>query len=178
MGGPGQAPLRAAFERHYVNLVRVCTLLSGRRDDGEEIAQEAFVRASKRIEGLDPEAVGPYLRRTAVNLWKNRLRRLAVERRARAAERAPSAHPDVENRDEMWTAVQALPRRQRACVVLRYYEDLSERETAEALGCSVGTVKSQTSRALEKQRKELGDGSCGAPPLDPAASCGCPENAR
>ena len=59
----------------------------------------------------------------------------------------------------MWAALQQLPPRQRAAVVLRYYEDLSEAQTAEALGCAVGTVKSQVSAALSKLRERLGDSS-------------------
>jgi RNA polymerase sigma factor (sigma-70 family) len=60
-------------------------------------------------------------------------------------------------RDALWTAVRILPERQRAVVVLRYYEQLSERETADALGISAGTVKSQASRALDTLRARLGD---------------------
>ena len=63
----------------------------------------------------------------------------------------------IENRETLWGAIRRLPVRQRACVVLRYYEGLTEKETAEVLGCSVGTVKSQTSRALSHLRKELSD---------------------
>jgi RNA polymerase sigma factor (sigma-70 family) len=59
--------------------------------------------------------------------------------------------------DALWTAVRRLPERQRAVVVLRYYEQLSERETADALGISVGTVKSQASRALDTLRVHLSD---------------------
>ncbi len=56
----------------------------------------------------------------------------------------------------MWMALQSLPPRQRAAIVLRYYEDLTERETADAMGCSIGTVKSQVFAGLEKLRVRLG----------------------
>jgi RNA polymerase sigma-70 factor (sigma-E family) len=59
--------------------------------------------------------------------------------------------------DAVWRAVQALPPRQRAALVLRYYEDLSEAQTADAMGCAVGTVKSQVSAGLAKLRQQLGD---------------------
>jgi RNA polymerase sigma factor (sigma-70 family) len=59
---------------------------------------------------------------------------------------------DVDERDELWAALGRLPRRQRAVVVLRFFEDLTERQTADALGVTVGTVKSQTSRALATLR--------------------------
>jgi RNA polymerase sigma-70 factor (sigma-E family) len=63
---------------------------------------------------------------------------------------------DVATRDWVWTALQRLPPRQRAAVVLRYYEDLTEAQTAIAMGCAVGTVKSQVSQAFKKLRRELG----------------------
>jgi RNA polymerase sigma-70 factor (sigma-E family) len=153
-----QDPVRRAFEAHYGRLVRLAALLLGRSEGAEDLAQDAFVKAAMKIEALPDDEVGPYLRRVLLNLWKNRLRRLAVERRFRFR----VARPDVEQpgtfeeRDAMWRAVQALPSRQRACLVLRYYEDLSERTVAEIMGCSVGTVKSQTSRGLARLRKELG----------------------
>ena len=151
-------PLRTAFEEHYAGVVRFCSLLCGRHDVAEDLAQEAFVRLAPRIDGLEPEAVGPYLRRIATNLWKNRLRRLALERRHPASPTEGSGSlPGIEQRDEIMAALRRLPVRQRACLVLRYYEDLSEKDTAGTLGCSVGTVKSTTSRALARLRKELSD---------------------
>jgi RNA polymerase sigma-70 factor (sigma-E family) len=154
----GRDRLRAAFEDHYRPLVRFCALVCGDPHAAEDLAQEAFVRCADKIDGVEELKVGAYLRRAALNVWKNRLRRLAVERRARSrlTERSPA--PDSpEERDALWTALRRLSAGQRACLVLRYHEDLSERETAEVLGCSVGTVKSQTSRALARLRKELGD---------------------
>jgi RNA polymerase sigma-70 factor (sigma-E family) len=152
-----QALLRAAFEQHYLPLLRLCVLLSGNLPEAEDTVQEAFVRIAPRIEGLDQEGVGPYLRTTAVNVWKNRRRRRAAEIRARARQGVarPASTASLEEEDEVWTAVVRLPARRRACVVLRYYEDLPEQEVAAILGCSVGTVKSQTSRALTRLREEL-----------------------
>jgi RNA polymerase sigma factor (sigma-70 family) len=69
--------------------------------------------------------------------------------------RAEDAAERLSDRDELWTALAAIPPRMRAVLVLRFYEDLSEADTAAALDCSVGTVKSQTSRALAKLRKTL-----------------------
>ena len=98
-----------------------------------------------------------YLRRAIANRCRNRSRHRAVERgvHPRLAEVSPNAVTSTEDRDEVWTAILQLPLRQRACVVLRYYEDLSERETADVLGCSVGTVKSQPSHALGALRRRL-----------------------
>jgi RNA polymerase sigma-70 factor (sigma-E family) len=151
-------PLRAAFEEHYSAVVRFCALLSGRSDVAEDLAQEAFVRLAPKIDRLEAAAVGPYVRRIAVNVWKNRLRRLALERRhPDETPPQPVTAPSFEDRDELWGAILRLPLRQRACLVLRYYEDLSERDTAAVLGCSIGTVKSTTSRAVARLRKELSD---------------------
>ena len=146
--------MRVAFERHYLSLLRLSIALSGRKETAEDIVQEAFVRSAPRITQLEPGEVGPYLRRVVVNLWKNRLRRLAVEaRNVLPATREPDPGPPLEERDLMWRALMGLPIKQRACLVLRFYEDLPEPEVASVLGCSVGTVKSQTSRGLAKLRK-------------------------
>jgi RNA polymerase sigma-70 factor (sigma-E family) len=154
-----QEALQAAFERHYVRLLRLSILLVGSREAGEDLVQEAFIRAAPRLGQLGPAEVGPYLRATTLNLWKNRLRRAAVERRHRSSTRT-EAYGEValEDRQAIWRVVQQLPDRQRACIVLRYYEDLSEREVAEVLGCSVGAVKSHSSRAIARLRKELEHG--------------------
>jgi RNA polymerase sigma factor (sigma-70 family) len=122
----------------------------------EEIVQEAFVRALPKLPSLAEEAVYPYLRRAVLNLWKNRLRRMVLERRYERAgrvEQDPAAV--IVERDAVWGVVLRLPPRQRACIVLRYYEDLPEREVADILGCSVGTVKSHTSRGLARLRDEV-----------------------
>jgi RNA polymerase sigma-70 factor (sigma-E family) len=152
--------LRVAFEQHAPALLRFALLLAGRRETAEDIVQESFIRLAPKLDGLDPDAVWPYLRRVAINIWKNRLRRLSVEARFRSRSGASAVSQpaaNVEDRDRVWRAVSGLPMLQRACVVLRYYEDLSERETASVLGCSVGTVKSQTSRALLKLDEVLRD---------------------
>lgn len=162
---PEDEALREAFEQHYVPLLKLCIALSGQRDVGEDIVQEAFVRSAARIPTLPARDVLPYLRRVALNLclnlWRNRLRRRAIEARLRptGGVSAQSPSPYVDERTVVWQALSHLPERQRACVVLRYYEDLSERETAVLLRCSVGTVKSQTSRALAKLRRDLRDES-------------------
>ena len=68
-----------------------------------------------------------------------------------------AGHADaVDQRDWLWQALQELPVRQRAAIVLRYYEDLTEAQTADAMGCAVGTVKSQVSAGLRKLRDRLG----------------------
>jgi RNA polymerase sigma-70 factor (sigma-E family) len=131
-------------------------LLTGDRETAEDIVQDVFVRGAARLAELPTEELGPYLRAAVTNQWKNQLRRTALERRTFHRGQAP-AQPEHHSgdRDEMWRAIVRLPSRQRACLVLRYYEDLSEQEVAEVLACSVGTVKSQTSRALAKLRKEF-----------------------
>jgi RNA polymerase sigma-70 factor (sigma-E family) len=152
-----QEALRAAYEEHYVPLLRLCILLSGDRQVAEDIVQDAFVRVAPRVGEIGAEHLAPYLRRVVVNLWKNRLRSLTRERRARARSAIdPVTEPlGREDRTALREAVLRLPKRQRACLVLRYYEDLREREVASLLGCSIGTVKSQTSRALARLRKEF-----------------------
>lgn len=157
----GHDRLRVAFERHYEALVRLCTGLCLRQDLAEDIVQEAFVRAASRLSRVNDEAVGAYLRASVVNLWKNRLRRLALERRHVThadSEMAPNPGSLVEERDVIWRLLRGLPDRQRACVVLRFYEDLPEREVAEILGCSIGTVKSHTSRALRRLEQQITHG--------------------
>jgi RNA polymerase sigma-70 factor (ECF subfamily) len=153
------AAMREAFEAHYVSLLRLGAALVGRRDVAEDLVQEAFVRAASKLEQLNPEETGPYLRRVVVNLSRDRFRRLAVEIRhlRKSARNEPDQSGSFEDRQMLWRSILRLPIRQRACVVLRFYEGMSEAEVAEVLECAVGTVKSQTSRAMTKLRKELGD---------------------
>ena len=148
--------LRTAFEQHAARLLGLSILLTGRREIAEDLVQDAFVRLAPKMDALDADAVWPYLRRIAVNLWKNRLRRLALETRHRGVEPVTAPDPDPD-RAAVWVAVQSLPPRQRTTVVLRFYEDLTEAETARVMGCAVGTVKSQTAKALAKLERELED---------------------
>jgi RNA polymerase sigma-70 factor (sigma-E family) len=148
--------LRRAYEHHGARLLRLATLVAGSRDVGEEIVQEAFVRAATALPRLSDEEIGPYLRTVALNVWRNRLRRLTIERRIRMRWIAQSQDErPFEDRDALWRAIRRLPPKQRACLVLRFYEGLSERETAAVLGCSLGTVKSLSSRGLARLRREM-----------------------
>jgi RNA polymerase sigma-70 factor, ECF subfamily len=152
----GTDRLRQAYVAHADGLLRLCILVTGKKYIAEELVQETFLRAASALERLGEEEVGPYLRATSMNLWRNRLRRLALERRIHPMQQ-PDPEIPFEDRDELWASIRQLPPRQRACLVLRYHEDLTERQTAVLLHCSIGTVKSQTSRALASLRKELRD---------------------
>jgi RNA polymerase sigma factor (sigma-70 family) len=150
--------LRSAYELHSASLLRLCVLLLGRREGAEDLMQDSFVRLAPKVTSLDPEIVWPYLRRIAVNLANDRFRRVALDLRVRLNGRTATVEEhNIGLAHEVWEAVRGLPARQRACVVLRYYEDMTERDIAAALQCSPGTVKSATSRAMERLRKELGD---------------------
>jgi RNA polymerase sigma-70 factor (sigma-E family) len=152
--------LSELYARHVPATIGFAYLLTGSRADAEDLVHEAFLRVVGRLRHLrSPDAFDPYLLRTVVNLHTSRLRRLRVERTYVAREGLRSsdavAPHDVGERDRVWRALDRLPRRQRAAVVLRYAEDRSERETADLLRCSVAAVKSLTARALDTLRAEL-----------------------
>jgi RNA polymerase sigma-70 factor (sigma-E family) len=149
---------RVPFETFVVAqgdaLLRTAYLLT--RDHGlaEDLLQTSLAKAWSAWGRIDskPEA---YVRRVMVNTYATWWRRRWNGERPAAVlpEVAVSGGIDAQaDRRDLWTALGRLPRRQRAVVVLRYYEGLTEPETAAALGCSVGTVKSQASRALAKLR--------------------------
>jgi RNA polymerase sigma-70 factor (sigma-E family) len=148
----------------YPRLARTAFGLVGDWDLAEQLAQEAFLRLWRRWPWLrDPQAAPAYLQRTVVNLARSSIRRLVLERRALSREALHgSVHPDVDAGDltsdvALRRAVEMLPYRKRACIVLRYLVGLSEVETADALGVSIGTVKSQTHKALRQLRDALGE---------------------
>ncbi|WP_433334385.1 sigma-70 family RNA polymerase sigma factor [Spirillospora sp. CA-294931] len=157
---PGEA-YTELFDSHFWGLVRLARLLGA--DDPEDVAQEAFVRLHRKHRTLrDPNAALAYLRSTVCNLTRNRLRhlRMARLRHVKLADRAlaDSAEQTVVHREsvrELLAALAQLPRRQRECLVLRYWLDLSERETAEALGVAAGTVKAHTARGMSTLTKKL-----------------------
>lgn len=154
--------LAGLYERHAPAAGRLAFLLTGDRALAEDLVQEAFVRVAGRFRHLRvPDAFEAYLRRTIVNLHTSQLRRRRLERAYLERERGgarpePAAMPDLGVREELWIALLALPARQRVAVVLRYYEDLSERETADALRCSLAAVKSLIARAMQTLRARIG----------------------
>ncbi|HEU0238671.1 MAG TPA: SigE family RNA polymerase sigma factor [Micromonosporaceae bacterium] len=149
-------------------LFRVAYALTGERHGAEDLLQTALARAAARWSRIhsDPEA---YVRRVLyhqhITRWRYRRRRpetlmADVPERGRPGVAHPDPADQTVTRLRLRAALRALPPRQRAVVVLRYLEDLSEREVADVLGCSTGTVASQASRALARLRLEtLGDAS-------------------
>jgi RNA polymerase sigma-70 factor (sigma-E family) len=140
-------------------LLRTAYLLTGDRGHAEDVVQTALLQVARRWRRIrgDPR---PYARRAVVNLAKNHWRdRSRRPHESTAADEAGYAQPDadVPLQQALLPAVMDLPERQRAVLVLRYFEDLSVEQTADALGCSSGTVKSQTHHALSKLRAALGD---------------------
>lgn len=155
--------LAALFDAEYPRLRGLAFVLLGDAHAAEEAAMDAFVKTFSswtRRRRLDSPAA--YLTRVVVNECRGKIRRRAVELRANAlAERRPRTSPapdtaGADDRLDVWAAVRALPPRQRACVVLRYLEDLSDAEIAETLDCSIGTVKTHMSRARKSLERTLG----------------------
>lgn len=145
--------VEVAWQRH----IRLAMLLTGDRWRAEELLQDSLVKVYERWRRLsrldDPHA---YLRRALVNNntsgWRRSRRENLVGEVPDRAAPAGDLDPDA---DVLRRALMSLPARQRAVVVLRHYEDLTEREVARVLGCTLGTVKSQNARALDKLRHLL-----------------------
>ncbi|MEI5673293.1 MULTISPECIES: SigE family RNA polymerase sigma factor [Nocardioides] len=141
-------------------LFRTAYLLTGSRADAEDLLQVALVKvyaAWRRVSrATSPEA---YARRTLVNAFVSSRRpaRFTRERLVHSPPDAAVHDPDPDDRLALWPLVSALPPRQRAVVVLRYYEGLSEREIAEELRIAPGTVKSTCSAALRSLRETMGE---------------------
>jgi RNA polymerase sigma-70 factor (sigma-E family) len=135
-------------------LLRTAYLLTRDHALAEDLLQTALTKAWfswKRVQG-QPE---PYVRKILVNTYATWWRRKWNGEQPTDALPEPREGHDVVGDPEptdLWTAMERLPRRMRAVVVLRFFDDLTEAQTADALGCSIGTVKSQTSKALAKLR--------------------------
>lgn len=138
--------------------IRLAYLMTGDRAVAEDLVQEAFIRFVGRLHSLrDPGAFDAYLRRTVINLSKNFFRRRALERsyleREASQRRLVQEERDVSEYETMRLALLGLPTRQRAAIVLRYYEDMPESQIADVLSCRPSTVRSLIARGLETLRK-------------------------
>lgn len=140
------------YRSQRLAMVRLARLLTDSSAVAEEIVQEAFIRFA-RSPGRKNEPAA-YLRVIVVNLCRSQQRRALIERRM-----APRAHllsgiPEI---DETWDLVRKLPFRQRAVLMLRYYEDMSVADIARVLNCRPGTVKSALHRGIAALRKQFGE---------------------
>ncbi len=154
-------------EQHQATAFRVAWLITGSSADAEEAAQDAFLKAYRALGRFrDGAPFRPWLLRIVANEARNR--RIAAGRRERLTLRAleeqrhdePVASPEAElleadAREELIAALQRLDERDRLAIACRYFLELSEAETAAALDCRRGTVKSRLSRALDRLRVEL-----------------------
>lgn len=156
----------AFFERHYAELSRLAHLLTGEADAADDLAADALLalwHRWDRVRAADHPVA--YARGVVANLARTRVRSAVRERRrvslfwSQREER--TENPDIAGVVDVQEALRRLPFRKRACVVLRHAFDLSEKDTALALGVSVGTVKSQTSKGMAELQKILG--SLGVP---------------
>ena len=145
----------AYMEARQPSLLRTAYLLVGDQHTAEDLVQVAFAKLYLSWDKVrDGEALDGYVRRILVN-EHNSLWRRAWKRREQTTDDVPE-HGRSDSYDEgsdLWAVIQTLPRRTRAVIVLRYYEDLSEAEIAETLGVTRGTVKSQASRGLALLRE-------------------------
>jgi RNA polymerase sigma-70 factor (sigma-E family) len=148
-------------------LVRLAGLLVGQRQLAEDLVQEvlarAYVRWDRVVRAEHPDL---YLRRMLVNAhnswWRRRSYHETVGVPVREEATARALDAEVAERDAVWRLVLTLPRRQRAAVVLRYYEDLDDVAIAEILDCSPVTVRTHVMRALAALRERLAEQSATA----------------
>jgi RNA polymerase sigma-70 factor (sigma-E family) len=162
---PDDRAIERLLDERGQHLMRAAVALTGSRADGEDLLQAALERLLHNWSRVDTDPEG-YLRRTLYNLaadgWRRRGRwrgRLAEFRsQARAAATSGEDIAAVDLRDTLVRLLQQLPPRQRAVVVLRYWEQRTEAETAELLGCTEGTVKSAAARGLRRLRELAGPG--------------------
>lgn len=153
------AALGDLYTMHYSALVGLARVLLRDHDAAEEVVQEAFIRVRASWRGIrDPDRAAAYVRSAVLNQARSRLRRatVAATHAAPTARDTPSPHfgdPAEQalagdERERWLQAIRSLPTRQRECVVLRYYLDLSEAEMAQTLRISTGSIKTHLSRGL------------------------------
>jgi RNA polymerase sigma-70 factor (sigma-E family) len=159
-GGLDDDAFARLYEEQYPRLFGAARLIAGDRATAEDVVQEVFVRVYVARRRIRPDAAGGYLYRAVVNECRNRSRARRVALRRVAPVGPPPAPADEraaaeDERARIAGVLAALPRRQRECLVLRYWLQLSEREIADALGISPGSVKTHVHRALASAAAEL-----------------------
>ncbi len=153
--------LGALYRRSVGRAEALARALTGDPHLAQDIAHEAFIRVAGRFGHLrNPGAFESYLSRTVVNLCRSHFRKAGVERRGLQRigipnEVTPGQEP--EDREALWAAILRLPYRQRAAVVLRFYEDLSEQQAGAILRCTPRAVNALVSRAMATLRAEMGE---------------------
>lgn len=160
-GESARASFAAFVEARAPRLLRTAWLLTGDAVAAEDLLQSALARTWPHWPALaaggEAEA---YVRRAMVNTqiswWRRRWRGEVPTAEPPERPSTSDAYAAVDDRAALGAALRTLPPRQRAVVVLRYYEDLSEAQVAATLGCSVGTVKSQNAKALARLRPLIG----------------------
>ena len=159
------ADLVARLYREEVTaLVRLARIFTEDRNAAEDLVQEGFIRFQRSAHQLrDPDKAAAYLRSVVLNLARDHNRRglMSLRHQETALEREPASVEAVviagENEREIIEALNTLPNRQRDCLVLRFYLDLSERETAESMGISPNSVKTHCRRGLAALEQRLED---------------------
>lgn len=148
--GEWPAGLVELYRERYAPMVRLAYLLTGSTAAAEEVVQDAFVRVHRSwSRARAPEA---YLRAAVVNGTRSWGRRQSLERSHLRVVREPVAAPPD---DGLWDVLATLPHRQRAAIVLRYYDDRPDDEIAALLGCRPATVRTAIHRGLAAMRKEI-----------------------
>lgn len=149
------------YELHAPHAKRLAYLLCGSEDLADELVQEAFVRVAGRLEHLrHPDAFYAYLRQTIVNLLRVNARSSGREDLtpdpSAAGQVSADASTEIVSREAVMSLLGTLPPRQRAALILRYYEDFSTEQVAAVLDCSNGTARSLLSRGLARLRVDVG----------------------
>ncbi|HWD77544.1 MAG TPA: SigE family RNA polymerase sigma factor [Kribbella sp.] len=158
-----QGAVSALYEQHWVGLLRLAVLMVDDRQAAEDVVQEAFAELYRHWPLRDPDAALTYLRTAVVNRSRSVLRRRKVARLYIPPHEAPNASAESdavlgEERSQVQQALQALPRRTREVLVLRYYLDLPFAEIAQTLGISESSARATSSRGiavLTERLKEL-----------------------
>ncbi|TQM61901.1 RNA polymerase sigma-70 factor (sigma-E family) [Humibacillus xanthopallidus] len=155
-----EADFTAYVRARQASFARFAYLLTGDPHSAQDLVQSALAKVYGRWEHISTvDSPDAYVRKVMVNEHTTWWRRQWRHRERTDSElirvHEPAAATQPTHDDDLWSHVRSLSPQQRAAVVLRYYEDLSEAQTAEILGCTVGTVKSHTSRAIKSLRATM-----------------------